>query len=118
MQSSTRGAVLDELCSARAGGAGSGRTRGAVLDTPAPCPACQVHGVGAATAAEWIARGVTSLADAEERGLLNERQKMGARFAEDLKLRIPRAEVTLIAAAVETARWQHAARELTRARPA
>ena len=92
MQSSTRGAVLDELCSARAGGAGSGRTRPRhVLDTPAPCPASQVHGVGAATAAEWIARGVTSLADAEERGLLNERQKVGARFAEDIKLRIPRA---------------------------
>jgi len=62
-----------------------------------------VHGIGAATAAEWIARGVTSLADAEERGLLSERQKVGARFAEDFKRRIPRAEVTLIAAAVREA---------------
>ena len=60
----------------------------------------QVHGVGATTAAEWYARGITTIEAAVQSGLMNATQRVGARFHKDLQERIPRAEVSAIVDAV------------------
>ena len=55
-----------------------------------------VHGVGSATASEWYTRGITTIDEAVEAGVLNNQQKVGARHWVDLQVRIPREEVTAI----------------------
>jgi len=64
---------------------------------------CKVHGVGAVIANEWYTRGIRTIEEALGAGLMNEQQQIGARHYEDLQVRIPREEVTAIAAAVRAA---------------
>ena len=40
---------------------------------------CKVHGVGAVIANEWYTRGIRTIEEALEAGLMNEQQKLGAR---------------------------------------
>ena len=63
----------------------------------------KVYGVGEKTAKEWYARGIRSIDDALEAGVMNETQKLAARFWRDCDERIPRAEVEEIARAVRGA---------------
>ena len=95
---------------------------------------CKVHGVGAVIANEWYAirtrtqtrtrtrartraraltrtltrtryaRGIRTIEEALAQGLMNEQQQIGARYWTDLQERIPRDEVTAIAAAVRAPR--------------
>lgn len=64
---------------------------------------CKVHGVGAVIANEWYTRGIRTIEEARDQGLMNEQQRLGARHYEDLQQRIPRDEVSAIAAAVRSA---------------
>ena len=80
---------------------------GATLTLPCAARAAQVvtelmkvHGVGKVTAMEWYTRGIRSIDDALEAGVMNETQKLASRFWRDLDERIPRAEVEEIARAV------------------
>ena len=63
----------------------------------------KVHGVGKATAMEWYTRGIRSIDDALEAGVMNATQKLASRFWRDLDERIPRTEVEEIARAVRSA---------------
>ena len=65
---------------------------------------CKVHGVGAVIANEWYTRGIRTIEEALAQGLMNEQQQIGARYWTDLQERIPRDEVTAIAAAVRAPR--------------
>ena len=63
----------------------------------------KIHGVGAATAKEWYARGITTVDEAVRRGILNAQQLVGARHWRDLTERIPRDEVAEIVCTVRKA---------------
>ena len=58
----------------------------------------QCHGVGPKTASHWYALGLRTLQDvvSSDKVRLNPKQELGLRFYEDLKQRIPRAEVKAI----------------------
>ena len=55
----------------------------------------EIHGVGPKKAKELVEKGVTTLAQLRERQdeLLNEVQKKGLKYYEDIQLKIPRAEI-------------------------
>ena len=89
---------------------GAAAVFGATLTLPCAARAAQVvtelmkvHGVGKVTAMEWYTRGIRSVDDALEAGVMNETQKLASRFWRDLDERIPRAEVEEIARAVRGA---------------
>ena len=63
----------------------------------------KVHGVGPTTAAEWFARGITTVDQAVASGVMSAQQRVGARHWEDLQERIPREEVSEIVDAVRDA---------------
>lgn len=54
-----------------------------------------IHGVGAVTAAKWVAEGMTSLEDVSQRTDLTQNQRLGLKYYDDWNTRIPRAESTL-----------------------
>ena len=63
----------------------------------------KVHGVGAATAKEWYARGYRTIEDALAAGIMSGQQLVGARHWKDLTQRIPRDEVAEIIQMVQAA---------------
>ncbi|EFJ43097.1 hypothetical protein VOLCADRAFT_96792 [Volvox carteri f. nagariensis] len=60
----------------------------------------QVWGCGESTARSWWASGARSLDDVRQRTDLTVRQRLGLRHFDDFQRRIPRAEITQIAAVV------------------
>ncbi|KAI9030438.1 hypothetical protein DFJ74DRAFT_629332 [Hyaloraphidium curvatum] len=62
---------------------------------------CTVYGVGPGKAREWYNKGYRSVEEVRKREAnLSSQQRMGLKYWDDLKLRIPRTEVEELAAAV------------------
>jgi DNA polymerase IV len=60
-----------------------------------------IYGAGGSITKKWVARGHRTLEDLVEKENLNDKQRIGIKYYEDLNTRIPRAEVEALARCVK-----------------